>query len=143
MDGLELANRLFAPATRTELIEQIRREQAVLADSAAASAPVGPVERAGAPPARLSRPPVMVPPDLDPHILRDVPLAHIYPYVNLQMLYGKHLGLRGLVSRLFEEGDRRALELRETVEALQREAAAEGWLRAHALYRWFRVAGGR
>jgi 5-methyltetrahydrofolate--homocysteine methyltransferase len=140
MDGLELANRLFAPATRNDLIEQTRREQAALAESSAASVPAPLAEGPGAPPpARLSRSSVMLPPDLDPHILRDVPLAHIHPYVNLQMLYGKHLGLRGLVSRLFEEGDQRALELRETVEALQREAAAEGWLRAHALYRWFRV----
>jgi len=140
MDGLELANRLSASATRAELIERIRREQAALADVPSPSAPVALAPRVDVPPpTRVSRSPVIVPPDLDPHILRDVPLAHIYPYVNLQMLYGKHLGLRGLVSRLFEDEDPRALELREAVEALQTEAAAEGWLRAHAMYRWFRV----
>ncbi len=140
MDGLELANRLFGSATRDELIERVRREQAALAHLPGPSDPVALPEGADAPPvARVSRPPVMVPPDLDPHILRDVPLAHIYPYVNLQMLYGKHLGLRGLVSRLFADGDARALALREAVEALQTEAATEGWLRAHAMYRWFRV----
>jgi len=25
---------------------------------------------------------------LEPHVLRDVPLAHLYPYLNVQMLYG-------------------------------------------------------
>jgi 5-methyltetrahydrofolate--homocysteine methyltransferase len=80
-----------------------------------------------------------VPPDLESHVLREVPLGHLYPYLNLQMLYGKHLGLRGLVSRLFDEGDRRALELREVVEALQADAVREGLLRAHGLYRWFRA----
>ena len=47
------------------------------------------------------------PPDLEPHVLREVPLTHIYPYLNLQMLYGKHLGLRGLVSRMLADGDPR------------------------------------
>jgi len=32
------------------------------------------------------------------------------------MLYGKHLGLRGLVERLLESGDTKALELKEIVE---------------------------
>ncbi|MGH7335659.1 MAG: vitamin B12 dependent-methionine synthase activation domain-containing protein, partial [Candidatus Rokuibacteriota bacterium] len=142
MDGLELANRLFASATRAELIERTRREQAALADAPSAADGVSmPARAVDRPPTRVARTPAMVPPDLDPHILRDVPLAHVYPYLNLQMLYGKHLGLRGLVSRLFEEGNPRALELRDTVEALQTEAAAQGWLRAHALYRWFRVKG--
>jgi 5-methyltetrahydrofolate--homocysteine methyltransferase len=79
------------------------------------------------------------PPDLEPHVLRDVPLAHVYPYLNLQMLYGKHLGLRGPVARLLEDGDAKALELREVVEGLQREAIASGLLRAHGVYRWFRA----
>ena len=72
-------------------------------------------------------------------MLRDVPLAHVYPYLNLQMLYGKHLGLRGLVSRLLADGDAKALELQAVVEDLKREAAAHGWLRAHGIYRWFRA----
>jgi 5-methyltetrahydrofolate--homocysteine methyltransferase len=79
------------------------------------------------------------PPDLDRHVLRDIPLPHVYPYLNLQMLYGKHLGLRGPVVRLLEEGDAKAVELREVVEGLKAEAAREGLLRAHAVYRWFRA----
>jgi 5-methyltetrahydrofolate--homocysteine methyltransferase len=55
------------------------------------------------------------------------------------MLYGKHLGLRGLVSRLLADGDPKALELQAVVEDLKREAAARGWLRAHGIYRWFRA----
>jgi 5-methyltetrahydrofolate--homocysteine methyltransferase len=81
----------------------------------------------------------VVPPDLEPHVLRDVPLSHVYPYLNLQMLYGKHLGLRGLVSRLLEEGDPKARELHEVVEALKTEAARDGLVRADGLYRWYRA----
>jgi 5-methyltetrahydrofolate--homocysteine methyltransferase len=59
------------------------------------------------------------------------------------MLYGKHLGLRGSVARLLESGDPKARELQAVVEALQREAASQGWIRAHGVYRWYasRAAG--
>src|SRR5207244_5794071 len=88
---------------------------------------------------RLEPVPVPTPPDLEPHVLRDVPLPHIYPYLNLQMLYGKHLGLRGLVERLLASGDPKALELHTTVEQLKRDAVAERLLRAHGGDRWFRA----
>jgi 5-methyltetrahydrofolate--homocysteine methyltransferase len=79
------------------------------------------------------------PPDFERHVLRDVPLAHVFPYLNLQMLYGKHLGLRGPVERLLVAGDAKAHELAAVVETLKAEAAREGWLRAHGVYRWFRA----
>jgi 5-methyltetrahydrofolate--homocysteine methyltransferase len=135
MEGLDLANQLFSALTRERLVERVRAEQAALvAGATAADAP-----RPAAPPARARAdvpavtPPV--PPDLEPHLLRDVPLTHIYPYLNLQMLYGKHLGLRGLVTRLIEAGDPKALELQEVIDGLKREAL----LRADGLYRWYRA----
>jgi 5-methyltetrahydrofolate--homocysteine methyltransferase len=79
------------------------------------------------------------PPDLEPHVLRDVPLAHLYPYLNLQMLYGKHLGLRGLVSRLLEAGDPKARELHAVVEALKQEVVHDRLVVARGLYQWFRA----
>jgi 5-methyltetrahydrofolate--homocysteine methyltransferase len=140
MDGLNLANQLFSAPTRDALIGRVRAEQAALATGDAATArPAAPLDQP--PPARVSltrvEPPA--PPDLEPHLLREVPLAHIYPYLNLQMLYGKHLGVRGLVSRLLEDGDPKVLEIHEVVEALKREAAEHGWLRARGIYQWFRV----
>src|SRR5204862_31234 len=66
------------------------------------------------------------PPDLESHVLRDVPLTHVYPYLNLQMLYGKHLGLRGVVTRLLEEGDAKARELQTVIEDLKRRARYRG-----------------
>ena len=81
----------------------------------------------------------VAPPDLEPHVLRDVALPHIYPYLNLQMLYGKHLGLRGLVARLLEEGDAKARELHETMETLKREAVGRRLLVANGIYQWFRA----
>jgi 5-methyltetrahydrofolate--homocysteine methyltransferase len=139
MDGLDLANQLFSAPTRERLIERVRAEQAALASAVAAPAAPAPAEPL--PPARvyLARVEPPRPPDLDEHVLRDVPLAHVYPYLNLQMLYGKHLGLRGLVSRLLADGDPKARELEAVVEELKRDAAAGGWLRAHGVHRWFRA----
>jgi 5-methyltetrahydrofolate--homocysteine methyltransferase len=138
MDGLDLANQLFAAPTRDALIDRVRAEQAALTDGAASER--SPRASTPAPAARtIARVPVQSPPDFEPHVLRDVPLGHIFPYLNLQMLYGKHLGLRGPVMRLLADGDPKALELHATVEALQREAIDRGWLRAHAVYQWFRA----
>jgi 5-methyltetrahydrofolate--homocysteine methyltransferase len=138
MDGLDLANQLFAAVTRDRLIERVRGEQAALAGSVAAEAPrpAEPPVRARADVPRVEAP---APPDFESHVLRQVPLTQIYPYLNLQMLYGKHLGLRGLVARLLEEGDPKAHELHEVIEALKAEAARDGLLRADGVYRWFRA----
>jgi 5-methyltetrahydrofolate--homocysteine methyltransferase len=138
MDGLDLANQLFSPLTRDALVDRIRAEQAAL-DTSGDTAPAA---TAAAPEVRASRVPKVEPlrpPDLDPHVLRDVPLTHVYPYLNLQMLYGKHLGLRGVVTRLLEEGDVKARELQAVVEALKRDAGTDGLLHAHGVYQWFRA----
>jgi 5-methyltetrahydrofolate--homocysteine methyltransferase len=142
MDGLDLANQLFSAPTRDALIERVRTEQAALVAAVTEAAPVRPA----APALRTTAVPrveVAAPPDLERHVVREVPLPHVYPYLNLQMLYGKHLGLRGPVVRLLEEGDAKAAELREVVEALKTAAAREGLLRPHGVYQWFRarVAG--
>jgi 5-methyltetrahydrofolate--homocysteine methyltransferase len=139
MDGLDLANQLFSAPTREALVERVRAEQAALAAGDAPASAPRPAEPL--PPARVYLPRVdpPAPPDLEPHLLRDVPLAHIYPYLNLQMLYGKHLGVRGLVARLLEEGDARTREIHEVVEQLKREAVTEGLLRPQGLYQWWRA----
>ncbi|OLC09201.1 MAG: methionine synthase, partial [Candidatus Rokubacteria bacterium 13_1_40CM_69_96] len=140
MDGLDLANQLFSAVTRDGLVERVRAEQAALAASPPSGGEASRLATAPERPrARLERVPVPTPPDLEPHVLRDVPVPHIYPYLNLQMLYGKHLGLRGLVERLLASGDPKALELHTTVEQLKRDAVAERLLRAHGVYRWFRA----
>jgi 5-methyltetrahydrofolate--homocysteine methyltransferase len=135
MEGLDLANQLFSAVTRDGLVERVRAEQAALvagAEAAGAPRPASPPVRARADVPAITPP---APPDLEPHVLRDVPLTHIYPYLNMQMLYGKHLGLRGLVTRLIEEGDPKARELQDVIDALKTESV----LRADGLYRWYRA----
>jgi 5-methyltetrahydrofolate--homocysteine methyltransferase len=142
MDGLDLANRLFSATTREALVERLRAEQ----ESLRAGADVGEAAAVPAPSAAPSRSataravPVPTPPDLGLHVLRDVPLGHIFPYLNLQMLLGKHLGVKGSVARLLEEGDPKVREVNEVVEQLERQAVEQRLLRASGLYRFYEAA---
>ena len=139
MDGLDIANRLFSATTRDALLEQVRGEQEALRGGAdvgqvEAPAPAGVVAARSS----VSRDVVVpAPPDLDLHVLRNVPLSHVYPYLNLQMLLGKHLGVKGSVGRLLEQGDDKAAEIMRGVEELKREAAEQGLIRADGLYRFY------
>ncbi|MBI5378846.1 MAG: dihydropteroate synthase, partial [Nitrospirae bacterium] len=142
MEGLDLANRLFSPETRQALVDRIRAEQASSVRGAVARglAPRQP------PAARvqsvvLRTVPVPSPPDLDRHLLREVDLRHLFPYLNLQMLYGKHLGIRGGIEALLKKRDPKFLEWVEIIEALQREVAERKLLHAHAVYRFYPAAG--
>jgi 5-methyltetrahydrofolate--homocysteine methyltransferase len=141
MEGLDLANRLFGATTRDELLERIRVEQEALraggdaGESGRAARTTAVATRSG-----VSRTaPVPVPPDLDLHVLRDVPLGRVYPYLNLQMLLGKHLGVKGSVARLLSSGDVKVTELYESLEDLEREVVEQKWMRADGLYRFYRA----
>ena len=69
-----------------------------------------------------------------------MPLGHVFPYLNLQMLLGKHLGVKGSVARLLEQSDPKVMEINETVAALERQAIEQRILRAHGLYRFYEAA---
>ncbi len=138
MDGLDLANRLFGATTREGLLERIRAEQEALrAGSEAPEATRAQTKPVAARSAVSRSAQVPKPPDLDLHVLRNVPLSRIYPYLNLQMLLGKHLGVKGAVARLLEQGDAKTREIYDAVEGLEREAADRGLVRADGLYRFF------
>ena len=137
MDGLDLANRLFGATTRESLIERLRTEHERLRAGAEVSEGPRPITAAPARSAVSRDVSVPKPPDLDLHVLRRVPLTHVFPYLNLQMLLGKHLGVKGSVQRLLAEGDPKTLEINAVIEELKREAVEQGWLEANALYRFF------
>ncbi len=126
MDGLDLANRLFNATTREALLADLR-ERAGGAPGAAArrGPPPGP---AGAPGGAFrgladgADPGAARP---RPHVLRYVPLSHVFPYLNLQMLLGKHLGLKGAVTRLLDDGRRQGARDPRAGRGAEREAAAQ------------------
>ncbi len=135
MEGLRLANAMAAGEEGGEEDATGRGPAAAPAKdapppgAAAETVPVAPL-----PPGELPHPP-----DLVRHALDGIPLDEVLPLVNRQMLLGKHLGLRGSVRRLLEEGDLKATELAARVEALTDEALAHGWLRPAGVFRFFRA----
>ena len=99
MNGLDLANQLSQPHPRQQLITRIRSEQHALRRSAEAAVEPA-VQMSGAVEQRSAlRRDVPLPtvPDWKRRIFRDLSLEYLWPYLNAQMLYGKHMGLRGNV----------------------------------------------
>ena len=63
-------------------------------------------------------------------------LNEVWPYLNEQMLFGRHLGLGGNVARLKQAGDEKYLKLKEIVDDAKKRAEG-GWLRARGVYQYF------
>ncbi|PZD93653.1 methionine synthase [Paenibacillus sambharensis] len=136
MDGLDIANKLMNPEHRARYEEELKTLKASGYAEAEEKKPLPQLSRAVR--SNISTDaPIFIPPDLERHILREVPLGHILPYVNMQMLLGHHLGLRGKVEDLLAKGDPKAVQLKETVDSILEEAAAEQTLHANAMYRFF------
>lgn len=135
MDGLDLANKLMDPSHREQMKLEIEAEQAAEANAAPAQ-PLPELSRAVR--SNISADaPVFIPPDLERHVLRDYPIDHIIPYINMQMLLGHHLGLRGSVEQLLAQGNEKAVNLKETVDQILQDGMNKGILKAQAMYRFF------
>lgn len=134
MNGLELANAITDPEQREALVARLSAE-ARSGASGARTKPApqeAPAIRSGRVRIDLPIPPV---PDLERHVLPELNLDEVWSFINPQMLYGKHLGLRGNARALLEEGDAKAIELRDVVEAVKAECRAGG-MRARAVWRF-------
>jgi 5-methyltetrahydrofolate--homocysteine methyltransferase len=132
MDGLGVAQRLVDPARRDALLAERagRREAAPAAVAESEPAPAAPV-------AGWREVDIPEPPDLKLHVVEDVGLEEIFPFVNPQMLYVKHLGLRGSIERLRERGDVKTAKLEEAVEALKDEVLRLGLMTPRAVFRFY------
>ncbi len=76
------------------------------------------------------------PPDFDRHVVQRVDdLRDVWRFINPQMLYGKHMGMRGKIERLIDEGDPKVTALVEMIEELQDEARE--WMRVTEVWRFF------
>jgi 5-methyltetrahydrofolate--homocysteine methyltransferase len=141
MTGLDLANRLFDSGRKEDLLlalEQKKRDAKVVATvPLTGEIPIPRLENKvtishDAEPA--------LPPDTELHVLDDLPIEPIWKYVNPMMLYARHLGLKGRIDELIEKGDKKAIELKATVKAVEDEILANDWLRVRGMYRFFRAA---
>lgn len=137
MDGLDIANRLSDPEQRKRLIQELRESlESDVMDTGKKEEQLPQLTRVSS--SAVSKDlPVQVPQDTDRHIMRDYPISHLMPYVNMQMLLGHHLGLKGKVEQLLSDKDPKALQLKDTVDSILYAAQNDGIIKAHGMYRFF------
>ncbi|WP_062198305.1 methionine synthase [Massilibacterium senegalense] len=141
MEGLDLANKLSNHEAREKMSETYYERLKEVTEKAQAKAKekasveeVQEMERKST----VSKDgKVWVPHDTKRHLLKDYPLHTIFPYVNLQMLLGHHLGVKGKVNKLIEEKDPKVTELYKLLKELVKEAEDKKWITANAVYQFF------
>lgn len=136
MNGLELANKWMIPEEREKLIEiwksqRENKEIGLTPESSLKQIKVRKKRKIN------QNVPVFVPHDLDRHVYRDYPLDQLFPYINKQMLLGKHLGLKGNVEMLMKNRDPKALELLEKVISLFQRVREDKLLSPQGVYQFF------
>ena len=140
MGGLDAANKLTDDKIRPAFLDAHRAMEESVRSGAEASAQSAPAQAPKEKLVLVRDNELFAPPSLE-RTEWARPLPEIWKYLNPAMLYGRHLGLKGSVERLWEERDPKALELREFVESLQREAAEKGWIEPRGVFRFFRAKG--
>ena len=140
MDGLAWANKLVEAERDAEIAAFISDEEEALAIRDAT-----PKATAGAAPKQRGRDVVeldTVPPapDFDRHVIRAVSLDEVWGWINPKMLFGRHLGFKGDYEQALRDGDKKALDIAEVMEAIRAEARA-GRMVGRCAWRWFEAAG--
>jgi 5-methyltetrahydrofolate--homocysteine methyltransferase len=139
MHGLELVERLTDDEKRSALEEEIReaaeKDRARVEPRSARDPET--VSKTRSRTVRLDVP-IPSPPDLNRHC-EDLALEEVWEELNYQMLYSKHLGLKGSVRRLEERGDEKLGKLQQLVGSLK-EVALDGAMRARCVWRFFPAA---
>jgi 5-methyltetrahydrofolate--homocysteine methyltransferase len=139
MHGLDLVERLTNLEKRPELEVEIAAH--IAEDIAARTA--GKVEetvtttstrRSSLVTRDLELPPT---PDLERQV-SELDLDEVWNELNLQMLFGKHLGLKGSVKRLAKQGDEKLAKLEKFVGDLK-DLARGGAMSAQAVWQFFRA----
>jgi 5-methyltetrahydrofolate--homocysteine methyltransferase len=134
MHGLKLVERLMDGAARPDLEQEVAA--LIEADTADAVAAAEPSE-AGAPAIHIVNRDLPAPPP--PDILRhteELDLDEVWSYLNPQMVYGKHLGLKGSVRKLKEENDPKLAKLESVIEELK-DLGRHGAMCARGVWRFF------
>jgi 5-methyltetrahydrofolate--homocysteine methyltransferase len=141
MSGLALARRIVDDTDRAVLAASLTEEATALLTAEAAKV-VEPVILADGPHvstiAAIPEPPR--PPDLNNHVLSDFDLAELFPYINPQMLYVRHLGYRGRFTESLAAGEKKAVDLHRKVREIETIMLERSDIRASAVYRFYRAA---
>jgi 5-methyltetrahydrofolate--homocysteine methyltransferase len=138
MTGLALANTIQDADERAKLVASFDKEAESM--RAADEAARGREEDAGedVPPAQVRHDfDIPNPPDLRLHVLNDHPLDEIFPLINPQMLYVRHLGYKGRFADDLESGDEAAIELHDSVRRVEDLMLAQEDIKANAVLKFF------
>ncbi len=139
MSGLDLIERLCDKGRRGALLEEVEslRERDAAAFRARTRARAAPATERRSSTVRTD-----VPAPRPRHLERRAErfdLDEVWPHLNLQMLYARHLGLKGSVERLREAGDRKLRKVEAVVEELK--DFARGEMAVHGVWRFFPAGG--
>jgi 5-methyltetrahydrofolate--homocysteine methyltransferase len=145
MNGLSLANQLRSPEEFEVLVHEQAEKQKKLREAEAAvesasgevadSSAVATAVKVRSSVSRDVR--VFTPSDTKRHLLRNIPVSHVEPYINMQMLIGHHLGVKGKIERLLEEKDERTLQVKGVVDQLLAEVKRNKLITPAAVYQYF------
>ena len=135
MNGLSLANQVQDPVEFQNL-QQLKEEKAAAAPLPAYERPAGSTAVKERKKLNLDAP-VFVPQDTKRHLIKSYSFSHVGPYINKQTLIGHHLGLKGKLSKLLEEGDEKAIKLNDMVNKLAADAERNNWISPAAVYQFF------
>ena len=139
MTGLALANTIQDADERQKLAASLVDETDRLVEQERVRQAGAPAEEsAGVPPASVRHDfEVPNPPDLRLHVLQDYDMEKIFPYINPQMLYVRHLGFNGRFAEALTAGDPAALELHDQVRRVEDEMLAQPDIKANAVFKFF------
>ena len=139
MNGLALANTIQDADERQKLLSSIETEtdELIRSSQAREAAEASRVDATVAPAQVRHDFEVPNPPDLRLHVVNDYDLAEIFPYINPQMLYVRHLGYKGRFAESLEQEESDALELRDQVRRVEDIMLAHSGIRANAVFKFF------
>ncbi|MBA4537856.1 methionine synthase [Bacillus aquiflavi] len=137
MEGLSLSNRVMDETERERLSaeQQEHRADMLKQTHSQQTTTTAVLERVRS--SVSTTVPLFTPPDYRKHVLRQFDITQVEPYINMQMLIGHHLGLKGKVARLLEEKNEKAVKLKEIVDQLITKVKAENLLQPVAKYQFF------
>jgi 5-methyltetrahydrofolate--homocysteine methyltransferase len=146
MHGLHLVERLTSAEERPALEEEVARlvetDTRDAAPTTAGTGSRGKTVQAEQVRRDLEAP---QPADLERHV-QELNLDEVWPLINPQMLFGKHMGLKGSVKKLRDAGDEKLAKLESMFDELK-TLARDGAMHARAVWRFFPAAisdrGGR
>ena len=139
MSALALANTIQDADERQNLVSDIEAETDELLSAAQTrERSEGAEGSANVAPAQVSHTDnIPNPPDLRLHVISDYDLSEIFPYINPQMLYVRHLGYKGRFAEALEREESDALELRDQVRKVEDIMLAHPGIRASAVFKFF------